>query len=347
MSAVAYSAADVKKIADSYTATFYEVSGTNGYFKETQTGGIADFWRQAEMIECIIDAYEWTGDSTYKGMMTNLLNGFISNHGSSWTGNIYNDDIMWAAIAFARGGQVTGQTNYCNIARANFDACYARAWDTKLGGGLYWTTDNSTKNACVNGPGAIAASLLHQIYGDSSYWNKATNLYHWERKVLFNAETGKIYDAIGTNGVINHWSSTYNQGTFIGAANFLGQTNDAKLAADFTMKKMTRDGILPEYGIDGNNSGFNAIFLRWMTRFMKTHNLQGTYQPWLQLNATAAWNVRREVDNLSWCQWNHPSPAGTNFHAWDCISSFEALLAVEPTQMGTLRPQTQVPPNPP
>ncbi len=338
LSALAFSTADASTTFGSFNSAFYVQNGTNGYFKDTQIGGVTYFWGQAEIIECIIDNYEWTTNTSSQSMITNLLNGFISNNGSSWTWNGYNDDIMWAVIAFARAGMDTGKTNYCDIAKANFDACFARAWSTNLGGGLYWLyPDNASKNACVNGPGAIAAYLLYQIYGDASYLNKATNIYAWERSVLFNTNSGAIYDNIGTNGVTGTWASTYNQGTFIGAANFVGQTNDATLAANFTMTSLTSGGILPEYGIAGNNSGFNAIFLRWMVRFMKDRNLKSRYQHWLQTNATAAWNQRR-ADNLSWCQWLHPSLDGTNFYTWDCVSSFEALHAADPTQGSSAQP---------
>ena len=327
----AFSSRDVDTVFSAYNSAFYRQNGTNGFFKNSQTdGNPAYFWSQAETIECVIDAYEWTTNATAKNMITNLLNGFLKNNGSSWTENIYNDDIMWAVMAFARGGQHTGMTNYCNIAKANFDACYARAWDTALGGGLYWTSAKQSKNACVNGPGAIAACLLYKIYGDTNYWNKATNVYYWERSVLFNATNGAIYDNIGTNGTISTWASTYNQGTFLGAANFIGQTNDATLAARFTSLHLTSGGLLPRYGIAGNNSGFNAIFLRWLNRFIRDRNLKGIYEPWLQTNAVAAWNARR-TDNLSWCQWPLPSPAGTNFFSWDCIASVEALQAADPT----------------
>ncbi len=333
ISARAYSAKDASTIFSAFNSNFYFQSGTNAYFKDTQTGNIAYFWGQAEMIECVIVSSEWYSKTSALVMITILLNGFLANNGSSWTYDVYNDDILWAVIAFARGGQDIGNMNYCNIAKANFDAVYARGWDTNLGGGLYWrNSDRASKNACVNGPGACAASLLYQIYGDASYLAKATNIYYWERSVLFNTNSGAIYDNIGTNGVISTWSSTYNQGTFLGAANFLGQTNDAKLAINFAMMNMTSGGILPEYGIAGNNSGFNAIFLRWMTRFMKSRNLQSLYEPWLQTNAAAAWANRRTADNLSWCQWLQPSPAGTNFYSWDCISSFSALQAADPTQ---------------
>ncbi|MGC3959930.1 MAG: glycoside hydrolase family 76 protein [Verrucomicrobiota bacterium] len=331
--ALAYTAKEVETLSSAFTSAFYSLSqGTNGYFKDTQTGGITYFWGQAEMIECVIDAYEWNGNPTHGAMITNLLNGFIKNNGSAWNWNIYNDDIMWAVLAFARGGAATGRSNYIAIAKSNFDMCYARAWDSVLGGGLYWTTDNQSKNACVNGPGAIAAYLLYQIYGDASYLTKATNIYAWQRATLYNPSTGGVFDNIQTNGNVNGGSTTYNQGTFIGAAHFLGYTNDAMVAARFTMMNMTSSGILPEYGIAGNNSGFNAIFIRWLMRFMRDRNLQTYYQPWLQLNATAAWNGRRAGDNLSWCQWQQASPVGTNFYAWDGIASFEVMQAALPTQ---------------
>lgn len=337
--AFAYSPVDVNTMFGAFNSAFYTQKGTNGYFDNTQSGGETYFWGQAEEIECVIDAAEWNSNSAAAGMITNLLNGFMSYNGTSWTSSDgYNDDVMWAVMAFARGGMVTGRTNYCNIAKANFDACFARAWSTSLGGGLFWLyPDDASKNACVNGPGSIAASLMYQIYGTQNYWLDASNIYMWERSVLFNSNSGAIYDNIGTNGAISTWSSTYNQGTFIGAASFLGLTNDAALAANYTMMQMTTGGVLPQYGIAGNNSGFNAIYLRWLVHYMKAHNLQAIYEPWLQLNAAAAWNSRR-ADNLSWCQWPLASPAGTNFYSWDCISSFEAMEAASPPQASPAQP---------
>jgi hypothetical protein len=329
----AFTTKDVNTAVGAYNSAFYKVSGTNGYFTVNRTNTTDSyFWSQAEMIETFIDGYEWSSNSVYQGMITNLLNGFISNNGSSWTWNGYNDDIMWATLAFLRGGIATGQTNYCIIAKTNFDACYARAWDLTLGGGLYWTTGNSNKNAAVNGPAAIAAYMLYQFYGDTSYYNKATNIYFWERATLFDTNSGLIADNISTNGVKSGGATTYNQGTFIGAGHFLGQTNDATLALRYTMMAMGDTGILPQYAAQDNNSGFNAIFNRWANRFVRDRGLQNFCQPWFQLNADAAWNVRRNNDQLSWCRWLEPTPQGNQIGSWDCISSISALLAANPTR---------------
>jgi hypothetical protein len=330
ITAFAFTLDDASAMLNSYTNAYYSLNGTNGYFKKDRAGGIADFWEQAEEIECIIDGYEWTSNATCKVMIANLLNGFEKNHGTNWSSNIYNDDCPWASIAFARGYLAVGNPRFRDIARSNFDLVFARAWDNKLGGGLYWTTDNNTKNACVNGPGGIAACLLYQIYGDTNHLNQARDIFQWERSVLFNPATGAVSDAIGITGKVHPWASTYNQGTFIGLANYLGQTNDAALAANYTMNKMSHSGILPQYGIGGNNSGFNAIFLRWMTRFMRERGLQNDYQHWLAINADRAWRVRRTSDSLSWCQWQQPTPMEANLRSWDCIASLEALLVMSP-----------------
>src|SRR6267154_249253 len=334
ISASAFTTNDADTIFNSYSNAFYSLNGTNGYFKDTQAGGMADFWKQAEEIECVIDAYEWKSNAVCKAMIVNLLDGFEKNNGTNWSSNIYNDDCLWACIAFARGYRDTGATRFRDTARWNFDMVFARSWDATLGGGLYWTTANHSKNACVNGPGGIAACLLYEIYGDTNYLAKASNVFNWERSVLFNPDTGAVSDSINIDGRIGSWASTYNQGTFIGLADFLGFTNEAMLAVDYTKNHMTVSGILPQYGTAGNNSGFNAIFLRWMAKFMRGRGRQSTYQSWLQANADAAWNARRTPENLSWCQWRQPTPAGTNLHSWDCIASMEALQVVPPSQNG-------------
>ena len=53
---------------------------------------------RAEQMEMELDAYERTGRTQQLTMFTNLFRGFIADHGSDWTQNEYNDDIMWIVI---------------------------------------------------------------------------------------------------------------------------------------------------------------------------------------------------------------------------------------------------------
>jgi hypothetical protein len=57
----------------------------------------------------------------------------------------------------------------------------------------------------------------------------------------------QVYDSIYDTGTKDQTPITYNQGTFIGAANYLGYTNGAIRAANFTRNSMGRRGLLPNY----------------------------------------------------------------------------------------------------
>jgi predicted alpha-1,6-mannanase (GH76 family) len=163
------------------------------------------------------------------------------------------------------------------------------------------------------------------------YLTRATNLFLWERTTLFDAATVRVSDNIRIDGRKANASFSYNQGTFVGAANLLGYTNEALLAASFTMNQLSRNGILPQYGENGDAGGFNGICLRWLAKFIYERGAQPALESWLQANADAAWNVRRPIDNLSWCRWLEPTPPGPR-RSFGCSSSVVALQVVRPAE---------------
>ena len=331
LTARAFTAADAGTLFQAHTDAFYQEKNGRAWFKENTEGGKVSYWMRAEQMEMVLDAYERTTNAQPLVMFTNLFHGFLADHGASWGHNEFNDDIMWMVIACARAHLLTGNTEFRDVARTNFDLCYERAFSTNLGGGLWWKVDNRSKNACVNGPGAIAAFLLGRATGEKSYFAAATNLFLWERATLFNPETGRISDAINANGRVNRMALTYNQGTFVGAANLLGYTNEARLASLFTMNQLCRDGYLPPAGENGDGGGFNGIGVRWIARFMKDRGEQAAFLPWLQKNAEAAWQARRSSDNLSWCKWPQPTPPDRRF-SWGCSSAVVLLQVTPPTE---------------
>lgn len=331
--ASAYVAGDGQTMFAAYNNAFYfTTSGNRGYFRNTTEDGKTWFWGRANQMEMLIDLYEQTSNTVYLTQFQQLYNGFVSDYGTSWIWNEFNDDIMWMVIACSRAYQYTGNTTYRSVAKSNFDACYARAWSIDLGGGLWWKSPlNTSKNACVNGPAAIAAYLIYQNYNDPNYRNIAESLYQWERTHLFDANTGRVYDSYNISGNKDTTPITYNSGTFIGAANFLGYTNDAMLAANYVKNSMGTGGQLPNYDEHNDLGGFNGIFVRWMVRFMRERGLQAEYQLWLQQNANAAWNVRRASDNLSWSKWWDQTPEGTRY-SFGCWGSVLIVNLLPPTQ---------------
>jgi hypothetical protein len=148
----------------------FDANRSNGNYDGlgySYSGG-PDFWKNAEMIEMVEDACDRSGSSAYQTLLGEMYNGFCANMGTNWMLNKYNDDIMWMVIACARAYEITGDTNYRDQAKTHFDQLYSRAYDTVLGGGIYWTTDKGEKNSCINCPAVIAACKFLSYQGTKS-----------------------------------------------------------------------------------------------------------------------------------------------------------------------------------
>jgi hypothetical protein len=303
---------------DAFTALFYTATDGKGYYvNNAGTATANNWWTQAELIEMAIDAYDRKPSAAYEQLMVELVYGFVDVQGSDWTYNEFNDDIAWMVIASARAHLNTGNADFLAYAKSNWDAMYARAWDTSFaGGGLWWKTDNQSKNACINGPGAIGAYLLYKATGDEAYLDKAIEIYAWLRGALFDTETGAVYDNLNINGGGDDWTFTYNSGTFIGIANYLFQEtgemaylDDATLAADFFRDELSdSDGLIDENAISGDGAAFKGIGLRWLAKLVTDNGLQASFLPWLQYNANRAWANRRAGDDISWNDWRAATP---------------------------------------
>jgi hypothetical protein len=309
------SAADIAY--DAFTELFYTVSDGKGYYvNDSGTATANHWWTQAELIEMAIDAYERKPSDAYRTLMIELVYGFVAVQGTDWTYNDFNDDIAWMVIASLRAHANTGNEDFLAYAKSNWDAMYARAWDTMFfGGGLWWKVGEMSKNACINGPGAIGAFLLYKATGEGSYLDKAKAIYAWERGALFDGTTGAVYDNVNPTNGGDDWTFTYNSGTFIGIANYLYQETgddayleDATLAADFFMNELSDDdGLIRENDITGDGAAFKAIGFRWLAKLVRDNGLEATYLPWLQYNANRAWANRRG-DHISWNDWREATP---------------------------------------
>lgn len=207
---------------------FYNQYGTYGpsykayYWKDDSHAGRMDFWTQQEAIETLIDAYNLNPSTDFLNKIQYLYNGVRDGYGTLWSNNIYNDDVVWGSLMCIRAYHLTNDGGQLDMAKNNFNMMWNRAWDTSaLGGGLWWNTNNNTKNTCVNAPAVICAMLLYQATGDSSYKTKAKQIMDWMVARLYDANTGEVKGAIIPNGTITEGALSYTQGTFIGACDLL------------------------------------------------------------------------------------------------------------------------------
>lgn len=290
-------------------------------FQRDRGNGLSTFgggggWGDAEMLETMLDAYETSADESYLNAFTSVFNYFKKYVGSDWLklvysddykwyGHDFNDDVMWMILASVRAYMLTGTTSYLTLAKQNFDGIYSRALNQW--GMLRWAEISGGKNgtnSCINGPAEVAACYLGLATGDETYFTKARNLYANQRHYLFAPSTGKVYDSFTWDAATNkpsgynYWSSTYNQGTMLGAAvmlyNHYGNAfykQDAEQIMDFTVKNLCNAaGYINVCQVaDGDLCGFKGILMRYVRKFIVSLG-EFKYEPWMKKNALLAYN---------------------------------------------------------
>jgi predicted alpha-1,6-mannanase (GH76 family) len=279
--------------------------------------GNGGWWGDAEMFETILDAFETTGDARYREIFSELYNNFLQRNGTDWTNNEFNDDITWMVLACVRAYKFFGVQDYLDKARKNYDAMYNRAHQRF--GTLVWKQSQENKlatNSCINCPATVAACYLAEATGDEAYYGKALSIYKAQRQLLFDASNGQVYDsrAWTSDGSMeadfNHWASTYNQGTMLGAAvllyEYTGNTqylSDADKIYNYTISNLCDgDSIIKVcQTISGDLCGFKGIFMRYARRYAHDLNHEDALA-WMKKNAWRAWQ-NRNSKGVTWSAW--------------------------------------------
>lgn len=297
----------------------------NQHYKTAPGGhilGKGGWWGDAEMFEVILDAFETTGDKKYQTYFRELYNNFLIRNNSDWTYNEFNDDITWMVLACIRAYKYFGDEEYLKVARFNFDNMYQRA-AKQPHGTLIWKQSQPnplSTNSCINGPAIVAACYLGEMTGEKEYYDKALSIYAGQRQLLFDAESGQVYDSRAWNadGSIanegfNSWASTYNQGTMLGAATMLYKytgekmyKQDADAVYRFTCNKLTNNKKIISVcqTINGDLCGFKGILMRYVRRYAEDLDHKVALQ-WIAKNAWHAYQnrMKNRTHRVTWSAW--------------------------------------------
>ena len=300
------------------------------YYRDGAYTG-ADFWDYAEIFEIIEDYYEVSGDRSVFGQYDEMYRYILRTYSEDWSANPFNDDIMWLVIALTRAYLDTGREAYLQTARRNFDLTYVRAYSDALGGGLFWRIEKECKNTCVNCPASVAAQFLARASGDASYVEKARVCLDWAIRMMFEPESGKVYDCIRLDGSINRWSSTYNQGTFIGACQMMHRVTGertylayAGAAARYVRDTMYSGGVMDNEESGNDLPGFKGILARYIRRYAAFTG-ETEYTDWLRLNADSCWN-NRNSHGIMWTQLAHKTEERTDFDVFSASAAVSVVV---------------------
>ena len=234
------------------------------------------WWNSANSITALANYERVSGDTSYYSVIANTFTAAQGAHANFV--NDYYDDNGWWALAWIDAYDVTGNPAYLSMAETIFTAITA-GWDSTCGGGVWWNTPRTYKNAIPNELFlSIAAKLANRTSGSvsASYLNWAQREWTWfKNSGMINAQN-LINDGLNSsnpnactiNGDIT-WS--YNQGVILGGlVELYHADNDptllpqAEAIANAAIANLTQNGILTDPGSmsGGDAPQFKGIFLR-------------------------------------------------------------------------------------
>lgn len=331
-----------------YNRAFLLEHGNRRYYRAKLSSDVhAYFWNQALIILMIEDRYEFRKDENLKSLINDLLYTFLENEKNpttndtkDWTWNRFNDDLLWAGLAFIRGYQITGEERFLIQAEWTWDFLYSRGYTEELGGGIWWDTKKESKSALSNNPAVSMACYLYEATGKKQYLEQAKSIYHWvctgyQGKALFNPKTGAVDEKMNPNGTLSKSYNVYTSGAFIEGANALYRNTKYQMyydhalkAIDYVINNKTTKGIISKRHMGGT---WQSEFARGMGMFVKDNNLWNRYYDWMLMNAKASWKTRNKTRNITGNEWLVESQ-DRDWEALECVSAVVMTQVVPDTK---------------
>jgi predicted alpha-1,6-mannanase (GH76 family) len=313
----------------------------------------SSWWNSASALTSLIDYLRTSGSTEYSWVVarTFQVNRVAFPAGARSSDPIQGDfisqaidDSQWWALAWIDAYDLTGDHTYLNeaVTIANYASQY---WDTSTcGGGVWWNTQRTYKNAVTNALYIrLTAALHNRLPGDTAWLAKAQTAWNWFTGSGLINSSGLVNDGLTTSCANNGQTVwTYNQGLMIGAAVELwratGNANvlatGRRLATAALASPLVSGGVLtescdaPTTTCDDNQKQFKGIFTRYLAELTAATGDSG-YRAFLAKQGSTLWSADRDSLNHIGERWSGQSPAAApNVRDWRTeASGLDALMA--------------------
>lgn len=274
------------------------------------------WWTSANALTAMIDYMARSGNPGYGYVIAQTFNLQKNAQGGNFT-NSYIDDTGWWGLAWLRAYDYTGNSTYLQMAKTDADYM-SRYWDGTCGGGVWWSTAKTYKNAIPNELYLkLNAALHNRIAGDTTYLSRAQTEWTWFKGSGMINSSNLINDGL-TSACANNGQTTwtYNQGVILdGLAELSRAVGDSSLLgtaetiANAAISNLTVNGILTEpnagSACGGDGRAFKGIFVRNLYEMARTAGITA-YNGFITTQANSITAHDADPDSQFGCMWAGP-----------------------------------------
>ncbi|KAJ3501330.1 hypothetical protein NLJ89_g9383 [Agrocybe chaxingu] len=272
------------------------------------TGG--SLWTDANTLEDLHNLMLATGTDEFSTVAdTSFIGRAALNANTNWQSILAgsNDDAGWIALALwkiadYKGSRGLSTTAYLNTAKKIYDII-AGQWDSTCGGGVWWSTAHTYKNAVTNELFLLLSASGFLRFGDQTYLanaQKVSSLYY--KHVCYRIHYNCF--RLGTGGVIASGLAALAVATKDSSL-----LNQAEITLDATIARITTNNILRESCDDAASGGpvcnqdqqiFKGIWTKHLQYYLDMANdpaRTARYSPFLGSQTSAVFHYGTNANN--------------------------------------------------
>ncbi|KAF9268674.1 Six-hairpin glycosidase [Marasmius fiardii PR-910] len=313
-------------------------------------------WTDANTLEDLHNLMLATGTDDFSSVADNSFIGRNANNPSTNWNSVLggsNDDAGWIVLSLWKMADYKasrGQSNtaFLNAASKVYDIIEGQ-WDNVCGGGVWWSTAHTYKNAITNELFLLLSAQGFRRGFGQKYLDNAKKTWDWLRNSgMRNGDNlwndGLTQDGTCRNNGQTTW--TYNQGVIAsGLAELAVVTGDRSLLTeaektlDATIAHLTNNNILRESCDNAQSGGavcnqdqqlFKGLWTKHLQFYLDAANEASRtdkYRPFLGSQESAVFHFGTNANNDIGSVWYAPDQGGSIFTPKTSASGLEAHVA--------------------
>jgi len=312
-------------------------------------------WTDANTLEDLHNLMLATGTDDFSTVAdTSFIGRSALNSNTYWPSILggSNDDAGWIVLALwkiadYKGSRGQDNSAYLNSASKIYDII-AGQWDNTCGGGVWWSTAHTYKNAITNELFLLLSSSGYLRFRRQNYLDNAIKTWNWLKNTGMRNSDNLWNDGLNTNGCTNNGQTTwtYNQGVIAsGLAGLFAATGDtslltqAELTLDATIAHLSTNYILRESCDDAVRGGpvcnqdqqiFKGIWTKHLQFYLDMANdpaRTAKYSSWLGSQSSAVFHYGTNANGDVGSVWYAPDQGGSIFTPKTSASGLAAHVA--------------------